>query len=41
MEENFIKHDFANYKIEFFTNHEELADRINNLREHQPAKDQM
>ena len=32
-EEKFIKHNFANYKIEFFTNHEELADRINNLHD--------
>ena len=31
MEEKFIKHDFANYKIEIYTNYEELADRINNL----------
>jgi uncharacterized protein (TIGR00730 family) len=31
MEEKFIKHDFSNYKIEIYTNYEELADRINNI----------
>jgi len=31
MEERFIKHNFANYKIEVFTNYDDLAERINNL----------
>jgi hypothetical protein len=31
MEEKFIKHDFANYKIEVYTNYDDLAERINNL----------
>jgi uncharacterized protein (TIGR00730 family) len=31
IEEKFIKNNFANYKIEFFTNYDDLAERINNL----------
>jgi hypothetical protein len=31
MEEKFIKHNFANYKIEIFTNSDELSNRINKL----------
>lgn len=31
IEEKFIKHDIANYKIEIYTNYVELADRINNI----------
>jgi hypothetical protein len=31
MEEKFIKHNLENYKIEIFTNSDELSNRINKL----------